>query len=262
MRTTPLLCLLALLSGCALVRAQEKATGPCPYELQQAAEDAGSHALLDSLLRSFVHDGVVDYRCLKEHEAQLDRYLARLQATDPGTLERNEELAFWINAYNAFTLKLILNTYPELDSILELSSPWSSEVWPVQGEKYSLSHIENEILRHRDEARIHFAIVCASFSCPDLISEAWVAGRLEQQLADATRAFLADEEKGAKLVSENGAHTLYLSKLFEWYAVDFADGDVLRYVKEHAPPELQARLRRLGEVDIAFLEYDWTLNGR
>lgn len=238
----------------------------CPHELVPANEEAGAHVLFDQLLRSFVADGVVDYRCFKQHEEQLDRYLAQLNATNPEDLLRDGKVAFWINAYNACTIKLILENYPEIESIRDLSRPWKRETWGVGGKLYSLDQMENAILRKYDP-RIHFAIVCASFSCPDLQPEAFVAARLDAQLDAATRAFLADEAKGLRVASEPGTlwgtnHNLYLSSIFNWYGEDF-EGGLVAYVTPYLGESARAFVdAHADELSIRFMDYDWSLNGQ
>ncbi len=254
--------LLAFLASLACAQDREG----CPHELQAAAEDAGSHAIFDALLRSFVIDGVVDYRCFKQHEAELDRYLAQLDATNPENLLRDAKVAFWINAYNACTIKLILESYPDIESIRDLSRPWKREAWSIGGKLYSLDQMENAILRKYDP-RIHFAIVCASFSCPDLQAEAFVGSRLDAQLEAATRAFVADEAKGFRAASEPGAlwgtnHNVYFSSIFNWYEADFSAG-LVEFVKPYLPEAARAFVDEHGEeLSIRFMDYDWSLNGQ
>ena len=127
----------------------------------EQAPPADLHAAWDVLLQKHVSDGNVDYKAFQRSEAQLDAYLATLGATDPSSLSRNGQLAYWINAYNAFTLKLILNHYP-VKSIRKLERPWKQRFWMAAGKMHSLDQIEHAILRRKfKEPRIHFAIVCA-----------------------------------------------------------------------------------------------------
>ncbi len=233
------------------------------------APGSGIHAPWDRLVRSFVHDGVVDYGCMQAHEAQLDRYLALLAALDPARLSREAQLAVWINAYNAFTVKLILHRYPGIRSIKEIPRRWKVRDWTVGGSRYSLDQIENEVLRARfHEPRIHFAINCASRSCPDLASEAYLAARLDAQLDEAARRFLRHPNKGARLVRERGlfgtSDRLYLSAIFKWFRPDFERGHTLMgFITPYLAPATRARLAALGgRVEIAYRKYDWSLNGR
>ena len=214
------------------------------------------------MLRAHVANGAVDYRSFKEKEAQVDAYLAALAAIDPNTLTEAERLALWINAYNAFTIKLILSRYPGIKSIKDIPRRWKRRDWVVGGERYSLDDIEHKILRKKfKEPRIHFAIVCASVSCPSLLPEAYVAERLDEQLTAAARGFLADPEKGFR-IDEN---RVYLSSIFKWFRKDFeADGrSLVEFIAPYVAEDARAFLEEHGEeVSIRFLKYDWSLNER
>jgi hypothetical protein len=233
---------------------------------------AGLHDPFDAILRDHVRDGAVDYRGLKSDEGRLDDYLAALADVEPRALGREERIAFWIDAYNAFTLKLILARYPGIGSIKEIprGERWKARRWRVDGREYSLDEIEHEILRKMDEPRIHFAIVCASLSCPDLRSEAYVPERLDAQLTAAVRDFLADPEKGLRFGDEPGRlwgtnHVLRLSSIFDWFEEDFerASGSVIDFVLPYAPEAAAAYIRaHRDELRVADLDYDWSLNGR
>ena len=137
-----------------------------------------------------MHDGVVDYTGLLEERATLRRYLAQLAATDPDALAPDARTALWINAYNAFTLELVLDHLGRIDGIRDIPSGkrWKAERWKVGAATYSLDAIEHEILRPQGDPRVHFALVCASVSCPDLRAEAYLPGTLDAQLDDAPRA--------------------------------------------------------------------------
>jgi hypothetical protein len=242
----------------------------CQGEPLPPAPESGIHAPLDGLLRAFVKDGVVDYGCLQAHEAQLGTYLQVLARIDPSALSRDSRLALWINAYNAFTLKLILSRYPALASIKEIPRRWEREEWTVGGRRYSLDAIEHEILRREfHEPRIHFAIVCASKSCPDLAAEAYLAARLDEQLDRAARGLLADSRKGARVAREKGLlgdlhNKLYLSAIFKWFREDFErGGSLVDFVKGYLPADARTFVEVAGgDLAIDFMDYDWTLNGR
>ena len=244
-----------------------QAASTCDRPLLEPAKGAGIHAPWDGLVRSFVHDGVVDYGCMQAHEAQLDRYLALLASIRPERLSRDAQLALWINGYNAFTVKLILRRYPNLRSIKEIPRRWKLRDWTVGGKRYSLDEIENEILRARfHEPRIHFAINCASKSCPDLASAAYLAGRLDAQLDAATRRFLGDPAKGARVVHKRGlfgdGDKLYLSAIFKWFRPDFERGHTLMaFIDPYLPPETRNRVHAAGDgLRITYFTYDWSLN--
>jgi hypothetical protein len=163
-----------------------------------AARSTGTdelHAPLGYLLRAYVVDGEVDYAGLASDREPLAAYLDSLAATEVGALGRDARLALWINAYNAFTLQLILEHYPGITSIKEIprASRWEDVRWNVGGTLYSLDQIEHEILRPRfGDPRIHFAVVCASVSCPDLREEAYASAHIDAQLDAAARRFLSD----------------------------------------------------------------------
>ncbi|MBI4230219.1 MAG: DUF547 domain-containing protein [Planctomycetes bacterium] len=227
-----------------------------------------SHAILDTLLKRYVRDGVVDYAGMKQEEAQMDEYLRVLNAADPDALSEKGQLAFWINAYNAFTLKLILEHYP-VEGIKKtvgvFADPWDLDRWWVGGHRTTLNRIEHEIVRPRyRDPRAHFALVCAARSCPDLRGETYEADRLDAQLDDAGRGFLADPTKGARL-EEGRTPTLYLSKIFDWYGGDFGEGDEarVRALSPYLPESIRSSLEgRLDRVRIRYMSYDWSLNGR
>lgn len=228
------------------------------------------HAALDALLRRHVHGPTVDYVGLASERAGLQAYLSSLADVDPGDLSRAQTLALWINAYNAATLELILDHYGRIDSIKDIPSGkrWKAERWRVAGRVVSLDAMEHEILRPLGEPRIHFAINCASRSCPDLRAEAYTASQLDAQLQDAAQRFLADDGKGLTVKTESTwlggtDHNVYVSKIFDWFEEDFerAAGDVVAYVLPLAPGPERAYLRRhRDDLDVESLDYDWSLN--
>jgi hypothetical protein len=214
------------------------------------------------LLQRHVHDGVVDYRGLKKEEQTLDRYLKLLENTDSGALSRPEQFAFYINAYNAWTLKLILTGYPGVKSIKDLGSlfrsPWKKKLCRLDGRVMTLDDIEHGILRPRfADPRVHFAIVCASKSCPPLKAEPYRGRTLDAQLDAAARAFINDPRSNR---FEGGV--LYLSRVFKWFAEDFGN-DPAGFVARYAGGQLATRLQSAPRpLKIAYLDYDWRLNGQ
>ena len=229
------------------------------------------HSAWTGLLRRYVRDGVVDYAGWRRDGQQgLDGYLGSLQSVCRGhydTWSQTQKLAFWINAYNAYTVRLILNHYP-LKSIRDIGvlpgAPFREDFIPMKklrGGTISLNDIEHEILRKEfREPRIHFAIVCASKSCPALRSEAYRAAALDRQLDDAARGFLRDTTRNR---FDAAARTLWLSAIFDWFDDDFehAAGSVPAFVARYTD-EPTARAIRDGGVRVEFLDYDWSLNGR
>jgi hypothetical protein len=208
------------------------------------------HLAWDALVRKNVgSNGKVSYKGFKSSATELNNYLAELSKEAPGSdWSKNEKLAFWINAYNAFTVKLIVDNYP-LKSITDLSKPWDTKNINIAGKMYSLGGIENDILRKMNEPRIHFAINCASMSCPNLLNKAFLADKMSSQLALVNNSFFADGTK-----NDFSSKTIKLSKLFDWYSVDFAKGDVIKYINSNRTEQLSDKTK------ISYLEYDWSLN--
>ena len=170
------------------------------------------HNAFTTLLKKYVTaDGVVDYKGFKKEQAKLQAYITSLSENMPtDNSSKKEKLAYWINAYNAMTVDLIVRNYP-LKSIKDINDPWEQKLWTLDGNKYDLETIEHEILRKMNEPRIHFAINCASFSCPPLLNEAFTEEKLEAQLTQVTKTFLADSKRNT--ISEN---ELEISKIFKW----------------------------------------------
>lgn len=236
------------------------------------AEIGDDGALYSAALADHVRGGHVDYDALCRDE-RLGAYIERLSSTNPAELESDHDrFAFWINAYNAFTLKIICDNYP-LDSINDLhlgglivgtvlnKTVWDKEFIEINGERMSLNHIEHDILRKEfKDPRLHFAIVCASKSCPSLRPEAFAGSRIDSQLDDQAKTFFADPEKNTFDVNEKKA---YLSKILDWFSKDFGDNDeeILLFVSRFVAADLSAVIRSdLGEWDIKHAEYDWSLN--
>ena len=211
-----------------------------------------SHEAFDELLNKYVDArGGVDYAGLQTEHAKLNSYLASLAEEAPTEAwSRDARLAYWINAYNAATLDLILDHYP-LRSIKDLDggNPWDVPRVRLGGQTYSLNAIENEVIRPRfREPRIHFAVNCAAEGCPPLRNEAYRAERLDAQLTEQTRRYLTDD---AYTRLEGDA--LRVSRIFDWYGEDF--GDVAAFVRAY-------RDDVPAGATVTFSEYDWALNER
>ncbi|MFM1895427.1 MAG: hypothetical protein RLZZ385_501 [Pseudomonadota bacterium] len=244
--------------------------------LQAQEPDADWEMLLQNSVR--VMEGgratQVDYAALEREAAQLTRYLTSLSRTTESEFEswpRPARLAFLINAYNAWTLDLVMTGYPGIDSIRDLGSlfrsPWQKKFISLLGMTVSLDHIEHELIRAPgvfDEPRIHFAVNCASIGCPALRWEPYTAAKLESQLEDATRLFLSDRSRNR---FEDGR--LYVSEIFKWYREDFERGwrgtySVAEFLSLYhkvlgLDVETAAQLRE-GAIPIRYLDYDWGLN--
>jgi len=240
------------------------------------------HATWNLLVKNNVHwnlnrtASLVNYAGFQKTHDFLKRYLFSLSAvtrTEFDTFRREQQLAFLINAYNAFTVELILTEYPEVTSIKELgslfSSPWKRKFFLLLGESQNLDGIEHELIRgsgRYDEPLIHFAVNCASIGCPALLDEAFVAEKLDQQLLESTERFLSDRSRN-RFDARTG--TLEISSIFDWYAEDFSKGwrgyDSLHdFFRTHADwitddAESVENLKEAG-LRIEFLDYDWSLN--
>lgn len=207
----------------------------------------------------------VDYGRAKGEPSLLDAYLKDVEALSKSQYEAlsgKEKLAFLINAYNALTVKWILMHYP-IKSIKDtgslFSSPWKKKFFKLFGEDQSLDGIEHGMIRHDfDEPRIHFAVVCASKGCPALKGEAYVAGKLEEQLESSANNFLKDSTRNRYNASEN---KFYLSKIFDWYESDFKKkfGSVQQFVAPRMATT-PAQEKKMQEASLKFLDYDWSLN--
>lgn len=226
------------------------------------------HAGWDTLLKSYISvgaDGVhrFDYGGISAADsASLEAYLERLSGTASSQLSRGEQLAYWINLYNALTVRTVIAHYP-VKSILKVRptsflspGPWKRDLITVDGRALSLDDIEHGILRPiwRDP-RIHYAVNCASIGCPNLAKEAFAADTAQRMLAEAARSYV-NHPRGVSV--EDGR--LAVSRIYSWYAKDFGDSDekVIAHIREHADPDLAAALtgvRRIGKY-----RYDWSLN--
>ena len=212
-----------------------------------------SHGAFDALLKNYVTaSGVVNYVGFKEN-AEFKAYLKTLSNAQPinTNWSREEKLAFWINAYNAFTIELITRNLP-LKSIRDIEDPWKLEFITIAEKKYSLNTIEHEILRKMNEPRIHFAIVCASYSCPKLLNAAYSADQLEEQLLTQTKLFLSDTKRN-KIQPDKAE----LSEIFNWFKVDFTvNGSVVDFINRYSDVKVKA------SAELNYLPYDWSLNNK
>lgn len=219
------------------------------------------HNIYADLLNRYVDDGVVDYAGFKAEDDRLDRYLSILERVDAGNLSKDERLAFYINAYNAWTIKLILGAYPGVRSIKELGSlfrsPWKKKVARIDGKVLTLDAIEHGIMRPQlMDPRIHFAVNCASKSCPPLRSEPYRGAVLDRQFNEAARRFINDPR--SNFLKDR---TLHVSNIFDWYGEDFG-GDVVGFFLIFADQEWKERIEAAGDrLRVEYLNYDWSLNG-
>ena len=248
--------------------------------LAQTAAFDHSHAAWTALLKKHVvlldagKASQVRYAGMAADRASLKAYLAQLSAVTPAAMEafsKPQQMAFLINAYNAFTVELILTRYPKLDSIRDLGTlltkPWSIKNVPLLGSTLTLDNIEHDNLRTKgrfDDPRVHFAVNCASVGCPMLREEAFVADRLDVQLDEQTNRFLSDRSRNRYADGK-----LEVSKIFDWYGGDFKLGhkgitSLPAFFARHATqladaPADRERIKSQG-LPISFLDYDWKLN--
>ncbi len=226
------------------------------------ASGAVDNSVYAELLKKYVKEDGVDYQGFKNEESKLGQYLKVLEKTEPGKLSRNEQFAFYINAYNAWTIKLILSGYPGVKSIKELGgifkSPWKKKLARIDGDRVTLDHLEHGILRPRyKDPRVHFAINCASKGCPPLRSEPYMGDVLNQQLDEMTRAFINDPRR-----NRVEGKKLYVSRIFKWFKEDFGN-DIVGFFQEYAQGDLKKELdSNREEIEVEYLSYDWSLNGR
>ena len=264
-------------SGTAGTASQESTVDPSgPFDHQ--------YVRYADLLDRHVVGTRVDYRRLTDTRTTLETIVAHLgqvSEQDLRSWSENQRLAYWINAYNAFTLDAITQNYPirnrwftvfgflPPNSIKQIPGVWSRLRWPAGGGERTLDEIEHDIIRVRfDEPRLHFAVNCAAISCPPLRSTPYVGGDLDTQLSEAARDFL-DSRHGTQVEGS----TLRVSRIFDWYGDDFVeayasqeggsrrptDQAILGVVAKYGP-SAAARLSLDETVDVEFLDYDWGLN--
>jgi len=209
------------------------------------------HSAWDKLLKKYVADnGDVNYKDFKTEVKLLNAYIDYL-ATKILSEDWNkqEKLAYFINVYNANTIKLILDHYP-IKSIKDIKNPWSKNRIKIGDENFSLSDIENKILRKMNEPRIHFAINCASISCPRLLNQAYTAKNVETLLEQVSKDFINYSEKN--IISKENAQ---LSKIFDWYKKDFNKKvSLIDYINQYS------KVKMNSDAKITYLDYDWSLN--
>lgn len=228
------------------------------------------HGAWDTLLKKYVDErGYVDYAKWKSSAADqksLDDYILQLSAAAiPATATQEEKLAFWINTYNAVTVKGILKEYPTTSIRNHTAKLYGYNIWKdlqilVGGKAYSLEGIEHEVLRKMGEPRIHFAIVCASVGCPRLLNEAYTAEKVDEQLTLNAQAFFADS---TKFKADTRAGTIQVSPILDWFADDFGKDSAAQMatIAPYVPATAQS-LAKSGRARVSYLNYDWGLNDR
>ena len=230
------------------------------------------HGLFNRLLHDHVQNGMVDYDSFAAGP-DFRAYLAALAGFDPASLPRDEQLAFWINAYNAYTIQLIV-THRERTSIRNINKklgfirglgPWSEKLMVVGGRTYDLETVEQQIIRPTfREPRIHFALVCAAMGCPPLRAEAYTGMGLDQQLEDQARIFLTQSPLKNRV--DLTAQAVRVSQVFQFndYSNDFGGtpAAVMRFIGRYYPPGAERTLLESGTAKLLYTDYDWTLNSQ
>lgn len=258
---------LAALAGVAACAPASRPAGGAVADAVRASLASGratfDHGQWDRLLAAGTANGLVDYRYFQEHRAELDAYLDRVAAADIAALTAAHLEALLINAYNALTIRSILD-HPEVSSIREIDGVWTAAKQRVGGFELTLDEIEHNLLRpFFKDPRIHFAVNCASRSCAPLPPWAFTGERLDEQLEERSRAFLQDPAN----VRVEG-DLLLLSKYFDWYGGDFTGEGWARradsiplFVARYATPEVAEFIGAGGgKPKIELLDYDWALN--
>lgn len=226
------------------------------------------HSGFDKLLTKYVKDGEVDYKTWKEKDLPaLDEYLKQVRATDPAKLASDKHrMVFWINVYNAWTIRSMLKFYPT-KSILNHTKGkaegdfdvWKNNPININGQDYHLDGIENQILRPMGDARIHFAIVCASIGCPPLRSGVYTVKDLGPQMDASAKIFFATP---SKFKVDHNTRTVYISKIFDWFKVDFGTEKqaVIKYCAQYVSDPAAKKLMLSGTANLDYLDYDWNIN--
>ncbi|MBL7856406.1 MAG: DUF547 domain-containing protein [Cyclobacteriaceae bacterium] len=228
-----------------------------------AQSKAPSHAIFHQLLKKNVSvTGQVNYTGFMKDSVEFNQYLRLLSQSPPDekNWSRVEQMAYWINVYNAFTIKLILKYYPvksikDIGSSIQIpfvNTPWDIPFIVIGKEKLDLNNVEHGILRKKfNDPRIHMVLVCASKSCPVLLNEAYDPERLDAQLTTQTKAFLKDTTR-----NKISADRPQVSKIFSWYSGDFEKngGSVKSFINQYGPVKISEKAK------LSYLEYDWTLN--
>lgn len=287
-----LIVILALFLVSLLIQLAQNSFTIISYGLEEVKTDSFDHsyATYNSLLKRYVINARVNYEGFINSRAEFETFLRALGSVDENVFEswtEEQRLAFWINAYNAFTIKAIIDHYPikrsftlvgifyaPSDSILQIKGVWTKLQFRALGNMVTLEEIEHETLRKKfNEPRIHMAINCASISCPDLRNEAYTPEKLEEQLADASTNFVNNPDKGVYVNEQSGK--VKLSKIFKWFGDDFInnygskklfnnyslkENAVLNFTSEYIESEEVKEYLMNNKLKIGYLGYDWHLN--
>ena len=210
-----------------------------------------NYQFFETFLQKYVDEnGKVNYNKINKNQIDLDKVITHFEGLKPKeNWSKNEKLAYWINAYNAYSIKLVIDNYP-IKSILDINNAWKIRFINIDGSKISLDDIDNRILRKLGEPRIHFAINCASYSCPSLKNRAFYPDTIENELESAAVFFINDAERNNITKKE-----AKISKLFDWFKDDFTtQTDLVTFLNQYSKIKISDRTK------ISFLEYNWSLN--
>jgi len=210
-----------------------------------------SHAGWNTLLQKHVSaTGVVNYKGFIQDKAAFDLYLNALYTHVPADdWSVPEKLAYWMNAYNAFTVKLITDNYP-LKSIKDLKDPWGQRLFKIGKKWYNLNEIEHQILRKMGDPRIHFGINCASFSCPPLLNKAFTPVNVDTTLEQLAITFVNDNQRNT--ITKN---SIQISKIFQWFSKDFkTKGTLIHFLNQYSKTKIASNAKK------SFIKYNWALN--
>ena len=291
--TARLVILMIVAFAVTLVSMQSRQSSLVIVSYALAEKEAGkfdhTHSVFDSLLKKYVHNAKVDYKGFISSREEFNAYLKGLGSVTEDEYEswsQEEKLAFWINAYNAFTIKAIMDNYPihrgfslvslfyPGNSIRQIDGVWDRLEFRAVGRMVTLNEIEHEILRKQfKEPRIHAAINCASIGCPDLRNEAYRSDIIEGQLDSASADFVNNSDKGVRI--NPAERTVKLSKIFKWFGDDFIEqyGNtslfsdrspkeraVLNFVMKYLKSEEEKQFLKRDDFKVGYLDYDWSLN--
>jgi len=234
-----------------------------------------TYSAYGQLLQAFVHGDRVDYESFSDKKDELQKVVAGFGALSADSLKamsRDDQIAFYINAYNAITLYSILERYPDIKSIKDIKGVWDKRKWNVAGEQLTLNDIENKKLRaNYSEPRIHFAINCASLGCPPLSPAPFLGSTLDKQLAERAHSFFNDPER---FMYDNTSGTLQITKIFKWFGDDFLanknprpkngklserEAAIVAFIAARLPQKLSQQVLD-GAKSLDYMEYGWTLN--
>ncbi|MGB0895887.1 MAG: DUF547 domain-containing protein [Flavobacteriaceae bacterium] len=210
-----------------------------------------NHNNFNVLLQKHVSStGNVSYKGFASDKEKLTTYLNHLSNNPPKlTWSKNEQLAYWMNTYNAFTIKLIIDNYP-IKSIKHIKKPWDTKFIKIGHDYMSLNDIEHNILRKLNDPRIHFGINCASFSCPQLLNKAFTAASVHDDLDSLAHQFINDDNRN--ILSEDH---IQLSKIFQWFSKDFkSEGTLIDYLNTYSDVKIYSNAKK------SYLKYNWDLN--